>query len=247
LRERAPTDTVHVLAQRAVVPDAFFESLAGPVKELGLDVSRVDGHLSVLRDEEPTPGGPYEQLAARVVAAAMRREFRRVMIASAHHGEGRTTITLNLAAALQRANKRVLVIDSDLGCPSIGRLLGIEPPCCFAEAIARGLKSWTALTRLQPGGLDVLFSRGAVANPIAVVTSNSFMEMLQLMGSYYDFVLLDSPPLLDGSHSQLLARLCDTVLLVVQPGATTATEMARAMSPLVPDDILGVVLNHVRS
>jgi protein-tyrosine kinase len=259
LRERVPTDTLQVLGQRrglattdvaapaAVAPGPFLEPLPAPAREFQLDVAHVDAHLSALRDEERTLCAPYEQLAAGVIAAAIRRPLRRVLIASAHHGEGRTTVTLNLAASLQRANQRVLVVDSDLSGPSMSRLLGIDPEYCFAETMAHGLTPWTALTRLKPCGVDVLFSRATVTNPLAVVTSHAFMEMLELMGSYYDFVLLDSSPLLEGAHSQLLARLCDSVLLVVRPGATTATEMARAIGHLVPDDLLAVVLNQVRS
>jgi Mrp family chromosome partitioning ATPase len=259
LREKAPTDTLDVLAQRrglgptdvaeavVVAAGTFLEPLPAHAREISLDFAHVDAHLTAVRDEEPRLCAPYEQVAAGVIAAAMRRPLRRVLIASAHHGEGRTTVTLNLAAALHRANHRVLVVDSDLSGPSMSRLLGIDPESCFAEAMARGLKPWAALTRLRPCGFDVLFSRGTATNPLAIITSHGFTEMLQSIGSYYDFVLLDSSPLLDGADSQLLARLCDTVLLVVRPGATTATEMARAVSHLVPDDILAVVLNQVRS
>jgi Mrp family chromosome partitioning ATPase len=247
LAQRRGFGATDVAEAAAVTPGTFLEPLPAPARELQLDFANVEDHLTALRDEERRLSAPYEQLAAGVIAAAIRRSLRCVLIASAHHGEGRTTVTLNLAAALQRANQRVLVVDSDLSSPSMSRLLGIEPECCFAEAMARGLKPWTALTRLKPCGFDVMFSRGTVANPLAVVTSHLFLEMLQLMSSYYNFVLLDSSPLLEGAHPHLLARLCDTVLLVVRPGATTSNEMARALGHLVPDDILAVVLNQVRT
>jgi Mrp family chromosome partitioning ATPase len=60
----------------------------------------------------------------------------------------------------------------------------------------------------------------------------------------YDFVLFDSTPLLSAGDSNLLVRFTDTTLLVVRPGATTSTEMAKAIAPFAQEDLLGVVLNR---
>jgi succinoglycan biosynthesis transport protein ExoP len=69
--------------------------------------------------------------------------------------------------------------------------------------------------------------------------------VLTALDRLYDFVLMDSPPLIGGAGSHLLARFADAVLLVIRAGTTTSAQLAEAVAPLEADKLFGVVLNRI--
>ena len=213
-------------------------------QEVELNVSRIDPHLVMFYGCDPRASTEYNKLAATIIAAATTRQLKRIAVTSAHHGEGRTSVLLNVAAALAAAKKRVLVVDTDLERPSIARFLGVQTEVGLADTISRGLQCKAATIRLMPMGLDILPSREKAGSSAEILASPAFTRMLNECGSSYDFVLFDSPPLLDSNDFRLLGRVTDATLLVLQPGRTKSSQLAAAIGGLTQDSILGVVLNR---
>src|SRR5690242_5327810 len=89
-----------------------------PAREVDLALKRLDPRLVAFNDFDPRDLAPYNRLVISMIAAAASRKLKRVLIASPQYGDGRTTVTLNLAAALARARQRVLVVESDFSRPS---------------------------------------------------------------------------------------------------------------------------------
>src|SRR5215475_4683446 len=94
-----------------------------PAYEVDLRPKRLDPGLIAFNDFNPRDIAPYNRLVISLLSAAASRKLKRVLIASAQYGDGRTTVTLNLAAALARARQRVLVVESDFLRPAAMRLL----------------------------------------------------------------------------------------------------------------------------
>jgi Mrp family chromosome partitioning ATPase len=222
-----------------------YRALAKPAREIALNLGRVAPHLVALQDPDLWASEQFDGLALKLIAGTAKQVFKRILVASTHQGEGRTSVLLNTAAALARAGKRVLVIDSDLLRPSILRLLGIETEIGLAEAFGRGLPLGAAMLRIQPCGFDVLPTRERVINHVEILGSAPFWEMLELFDSDYDFVLFDSPAMLERPDSTMLMNLADTALIVICPGMTKSAEMAKAIELLSEEDIFGVVLNRI--
>ena len=220
-------------------------SLTERVREVLLDPTRIDPHLIALSDFNPRAARYYDQMAVSLIALSYKRLLKRVLIASAQPGEGRTCVTLNLAAALARARQRVLVIDCDLMNPSVLRLLGVDAPLGLSEAVHRGYSAQAAAVRLQPAGFNILPMREKIQHTAEVLASPHFHELLQLCDADYDFILFDSSPLLESADANLLSGLTDGTVLVIRPGATTTQQMARAVSLFEEKDICGVVLNRI--
>jgi Mrp family chromosome partitioning ATPase len=219
-----------------------------PLREVELELGRLDPHLIMLNECDPTAAEQYHRLAASLIAAAVERPLKRVLITSALHGDGRTCVTLNLAGALARAKRKVLVVDADLLRPSVLRLLGVESEAGVEEAFASGADEATAraaLVTLQPYGFTVLPSRGQVENAAELLASAEFSELLDELDPDYDFVLFDSAPLLATGDAHLLLHYADTALLVVQPDKCRGGQIAQAIAPMAPEDIFGVVINRV--
>jgi receptor protein-tyrosine kinase len=212
-----------------------------------LDFNRIDPHLSVLRGNDRRITEQFNKLALTLISRTAERGFKRVLVASANRGEGRTLVTLNLAGALARARQRVLVVDCDLLRPGVLERLGLTCEIGLAEAFTGRLQPGSAAIRVQPSGFSVLGCRKRLDNPLELLAAPGFWKMLQQFDANHDFVLFDSSPLLEMGDASLLAKFTDTTLMVVQSGAVSTAEMAKAISPFSPEDLLGVVLNRIPS
>ena len=218
-------------------------SVTLPVTEVSIDPRDVDPHLVAFHNDR-RGNVQFNKLAMSLVSKAVEKSLKRVLIASANAGEGRTSVALNLACALARARQRVLLVDCDLANPSVLKLLGARCKVGLQEALARGHGITAAVTRIMPYRFNVLPVLRPVDNPLEILAAPGFWRTLQMFDQDYDFVLFDSTPLLLAGDSNLLVRYTDTTLMVVRPGATTSAEMARAIAPFAQEDLLGVVLNR---
>jgi capsular exopolysaccharide synthesis family protein len=216
-----------------------------PAFEADLKPGRLDPRLVAFHDFDPKAIAPYNQLVISLISAAASRKFKRVLIASAQYGDGRTTVTLNLAAALARARQRVLVVESDFLRPSALRLLGVDSRTGLAEAIAKGLAPSHAMVWLQPIGFNLLPTRSQVENSAELLASPFFEVMMRTLTPEFDFILFDSAPLLAAADARLLELHTDATLLVIRQGRTSTSQMAKAVALLNEERLLGAVLNRV--
>lgn len=234
---------------------AHFEPAAGSaparadlrslIPTIDLDLRCVEPHLVALTRVDLTAAYEYDRLAVALMLEAGERRIRRVLVASAGRGDGRTSVAINLAAALAAARRRVLLVDVDLSEPALSRKLGLDTNRGLAEAVEHDLSLADVAIHTKPAGFDIVALREPVQNHLEALASPALHSLLATADDVYDFVLLDAPPLAEAAAASLLVRLADAALLVVRPGATTSLEMARAISPLSPDFVLGVVLNRV--
>ena len=218
---------------------------AYPAHEVDLRPKRLDPGLIAFNDFDPHDIAPYNRLVISLISAAASRKLKRVLIASAQYGDGRTTVTLNLAAALARARQRVLVVESDFLRPSALRLLGVDSATGLAEAVAKGLAPSHAMVWLQPIGFNLLPTCAQVENSAELLASPSFEVMMRTLSPEFDFILFDSAPLLAAADASLLELHTDATLLVIRPGRTSASQMAKAVAILNEERLLGAVLNRV--
>jgi len=216
-----------------------------PAYEVDLRPKRLDPGLIAFNDLDPHAIAPYNRLVISLISAAASRKFKRVLIASAQYGDGRTTVMLNLAAALARARQRVLVVESDFLRPSAMRLLGIDSATGLAEAVAKGLAPSKAMVWLQPIGFNLLPTCAQVDNSAELLASPFFDVMLRNLSPEFDFILFDSAPLLAAADARLLELHTDATLLVIRQGRTSASQMAKAVALLNEERLLGAILNRV--
>jgi len=228
-------------ASNALAP----RSVSKPSRELTIIPERIDPHLVAFHNVNRPASQEYNKLALSLISKAAERGFKRVLVASAQEGEGRTCVTLNLACALTRARQRVLVVDCDLSKPSVMQRLGLHAEIGMYEAFDRGMPPASAAVSIRPHGFNVLPNTRPLENPAELLAMPGFWKMLQAFDAEHDFILFDSPALSSGVDSSLLIRYTDTTLLVVREGHTSSAQMARALTPLAQDDILGVVINRV--
>lgn len=223
------------------------QSLICPTRETELTLARLDPHLVAIHELDPRAVMQYNKLAVSIISGAAKRIMKRMLLVSAHHGEGRTCVILNLAAALARARKRVLVVDTDLQRPSVSRLLGIDTEVGLAEAVAHNLQPEVTMMRILPCDFHVLPTRGQVENSAELLSSPAFGRLIATLELHHDFILFDSAPLLASADASLLGLHADATVLVVKPGNTSTSDMAKSIAQINEENFFGVVMNRVES
>jgi capsular exopolysaccharide synthesis family protein len=170
-----------------------------------------------------------------------------LLVTSTQPGEGKTTIATNLAIALAQVGQRVLLVDADLRSPSLHRLFGMRDNLGLVSYLT-GHQDWHTVVRPSGShGLDLLFCGPIPPNPSELLSSRSMGELIRSAREQYEFVILDSAPMLALADSRILATLVSGVLLVVKNAMIPREQVKQALFGIhsVGANVVGVALNRV--
>jgi capsular exopolysaccharide synthesis family protein len=213
----------------------------------------IEPHLAAVAASDALAAERFRTLAVRILNLASRRKLKTLLVTSAQEGEGKSTIAANLAWVMaKRDERRVLLIDADARRPSIGRLLGINAERGWMDLIAGNSRLEEAAIRIDPNGLYVLTPQSSRRESAQsdyspegsdALTSSRVEELLRDLEHFFDFILIDSPPLLEFADSQRLASIVDGAMLVVRAGSTHHEQVTDALKLIPKERRLGVALN----
>ncbi len=175
---------------------------------------------------------------------------RTILVSSALAGEGKSTVSANLAVAIsQMIGEHVLLIDSDLRRPDLHNFFGMQPKPGLAEYLAEELDLADLLVKTEFEKLTLLQAGKVAANSTELLHSDKMRNLIKELKSRYSdrYIIIDSPPLLSTSEPDVLAEQVDGIVLVVRAGMTPREIVEDILSQLNPDKILGVVMNDVRA
>ena len=198
-------------------------------------IGRGHEHRSVLADA-------FAALRSAVVLNQDSSKVRSLLITSPGVGDGKTTVSVNLALSLARLGNRVLLVDADLRHPSVHEALGMRVDGGLAKYLAGHGEWWTGVQgdvfpnlAVMPAGIDH-------AEPADLLAGPRMRHFMEEASKAYDYIVIDSPPLLPHlADPRILAELADGVLLTVRGGSTQRDVALRAVSQL--NRVLGIVVN----
>lgn len=177
--------------------------------------------------------------------SAIDRANKLIVVTSSVAGEGKSTISCNLAIAEASAGRRVLLVEGDLRRPRVGAYLGLENSVGLTTVLLGDVKLEDALQNVGATGLEVLTSGRLPPNPSEIIQTEATANLLAQLKDEFDVVIVDAPPLLPVTDASLLAAYSDAVVLVVRHGKTTLDQLTASMSRIeaVGARASGVVLN----
>lgn len=172
---------------------------------------------------------------------------RLTLVTSAIRGEGKTITSINTAIMLAQAGARVLVIDADLRRGRCARVLGMEKVPGLTEYLIGALPVDKITKRNGIEGLFLLPAGTTPPNSTELVGSQRMRELLQKMSEDYDFVVVDSPPIVPVSDALVLSTMVDGVVLVIDSRRTPKTQVkaARARLEYARAKVFGFVVNRM--
>jgi len=177
------------------------------------------------------------------------QDHRVISLTSCGPGEGKSTTSLNLAVVLATQSKRVLLIDADLRKPTISQRLKLVPT--DQPGLSRFLSDSTVLAEdciqrvPEVAGLDVVPVQEVPPFPSELLGQGRLEQLLAWAREHYDYVLIDTPPVLLVTDALIIAPHCDTLLVVVRIGVAQKRALRRIRVDLAkyPGKQTGIIVN----
>jgi capsular exopolysaccharide synthesis family protein len=170
-----------------------------------------------------------------------------VVVTSPSPAEGKSFAATNLALAeAQLSGNLTLLCDFDFRRPVVHNLLQTDRSPGITDYLQGKVALHEAMRRVGDTNLYIMPAGEAVINPLELLNLKEVKQMLDHLPSLFNWVILDSPPLLFAADANLLSTLCHGTILVVRIGATTIDSITRAMQSLCQNNVLGIIVNGAR-
>ncbi len=168
-----------------------------------------------------------------------------VQITSPSMGDGKSTLAANLAVSIANSGKRVLILDADFRRPRQHRLFHVSAQRGLASLISEEAEPEDVILTTAVANLSILPCGPRPSNPAELLTSPRFAELLALFRERFDFVIVDTPPLLAVSDPMVVAPRVDAVMVTMRltHNGRPNAERAKEMLATIGANVLGIVVN----
>jgi capsular exopolysaccharide synthesis family protein len=203
-----------------------------------------DSRLVCLSQEWSLAAEKFRVLGLRLRQCSQKRPLKNVLVTSTVAGEGKSFVCANLAITMSRKKgQRVLLIDGDLRRPVLTERFGLGQLSGLSECLKNGIPVSKGIYHLQEFGFWFLPSGNQSDNALELMQSGHLPEMLAELGRSFDWIIIDSPPLIPLADTAFWSRLAHGTLLVARQGRSERRALQRGVEMLDRSSILGVVLN----
>ena len=210
----------------------------------------MEGLNLVTQNDPKNPAAEaYKVIRTSIQFAQAGNQLKTIAVTSCTPNEGKSTTIANLAVVLTQTGKSVLLIDCDMRNPTVHKNFKLSNKVGLSSCISMGTALADAVQKTGIENLDALTGGVIPPNPSELLGSERMQHILARAAEEYDYVLLDTPPVLPVTDALVLGNLVDGVILVLDSGEIKV-EMARDVKNQLVQagaNILGVVLNKVRS
>jgi capsular exopolysaccharide synthesis family protein len=227
-------------------PEDIASKLNAPF--LGLVPKVRAGFSPLLTPQSPHEfGEAFRSLRTALAFSNSGSVGRVILVTSSQPLEGKTTTACNLAIALSLSGERVLLIDADLRRPNVAKTLGVEPGVGLSHLLTGQASSRDAVRETGTANLWVMTAGHVPPNPSELLASEKMGALLDPSNGWFDWVIVDAPPVLAVTDAVILAPMVSGVAFVVRSELTPQRHVKRALDTLMTGQprLLGLVLNGV--
>ncbi len=216
---------------------------------VGTEESTISPESRVIVHHDPTSAGAdrFKLAQIRLKSLQASRGLKSILITSPMPGDGKTTVSLNLATVLSENGKvPVLLLEADVYRPTVLERLGLKPWAGLSECARRGEDPMLAIRRIKPLGFYLLPAGHREEGDVDILQSAFTSQLVKsLSASSFAWVLIDAPPTTPVADVVTLNAHADATLLVARAGATSREAIEESTRNLGRDRILGIILNGV--
>jgi capsular exopolysaccharide synthesis family protein len=190
----------------------------------------------------------FRLLAVRVRHMRRDRPLKRVLVTSTIPEEGKSMVSANLACTLALTTKqKTLLLEGDVRRPTFSRVFGLEknPGLCDWLQGESGLAS--SVYFLSEPRLWFMPAGNIADNPLELLQSKRLSGLLDQLAGWFDWIVIDSPPVLPLADTSVWSRMADGILLVARQGTTEKKQLRRGLEAIEPKKLIGAVLNSSRT
>jgi protein-tyrosine kinase len=189
----------------------------------------------------------YQKIIANLEYVNVDKKYQVLQICSSVSSEGKTTFLSNLAYLLSKKGKKTILIDLDLRKPKVHKIYDVDNTKGITEILTERVELKDAIKRKKENGFDVITSGEKTTAIINLLESNKMKELIEKLRKEYDYILLDSPPIINVSDALYISKLSDSIIFVVSLNQTKRGLIKEAINLLKQNNcnLLGIVVNQV--
>ena len=187
----------------------------------------------------------YRNIRTNIYFSALGSNTRSILLTSANAEEGKTTTIANLAVVFGQQGKKVLVVDADMRKPALHEVFRIENHKGLTNVLSGQCSLESCIQKTYIDNISFLPSGPTPPNPAELLGLRMKEDVIEKAYGQFDFVLIDTPPMLAVTDAHILANQCEGVILVVRSGVTEKGKVLKAKQMLEQSSgkLLGVILN----
>jgi protein-tyrosine kinase len=193
------------------------------------------------------PGEEFRTLRTRLNHLQTLQPLHTLVITSASPAEGKSFTATNLALTqAQLTGRKVILGDFDFRRPTVDKTFGIPASPGITDYLQGKAPLSSVIRKIASTNLYLMTAGEGVPNPLELLNLRECKQLIDSLREYFDWVIIDSPPLLFAADGNLLATMSDGTVLVVRIGSTTFDAVTRALQSLCENNVLGIVVNGAR-
>jgi len=206
-----------------------------------------EAHLIDMTRPDAAPTEEFRALRTRLNHMQTLQPIHTMVITSPSPAEGKSFSAVNLAMAESNiAGNMTLLADFDFRRPIIHNIFQVDRSPGITDYLLGKVALHEAIRKIAGTNLCIMPAGEAVLNPLELLNLREVKLLLNQLPTVFNWIILDSPPLLFAADANLMSTLCHGTLLVVRIGATTIDSVTRAMQSLCQNNVLGIIVNGAR-
>lgn len=224
-------------------PSAAFGEAGHRFKELTASLS-VPNRIVSLDDKESPGAEAFRLLGVRLRDLRRTRSVKKLLITSTIPQEGKSMISANLACTLGlESTQKTLLLEGDVRRPSLAAKFGLERSPGLTECLQGDQGVEASIYRLNGAGIFLLPAGSATNHPLELLQLKRLSRLMDQITEWFDWIVIDSPPVLPLADTSIWMRMSDGILLVTRNGATKKRQLEKGIEALDTKKFIGGILN----
>jgi capsular exopolysaccharide synthesis family protein len=207
-----------------------------------------ESNLVSLPDGESPASEAFHLLGVRLRHLRRQRPLKKVLVTSTIPQEGKSVVAANLACTLAlRTQQKVLLLEGDVRRPTQSKIFGIQNKPGICEWLNGERSLVKSMYRLEVPGIWIFPAGSGTGNSLELLQSGVATPMMEQLMSWFDWVVIDSPPILPLADTSVWTNMADGILIVTRQGTTQKKQLKRGLEALGTQKLIGAVLNSAKN
>lgn len=237
---RNPNEIAQQLGMQVIGHVPVLSTRKVNAKGSAMDESLIAFHLPKSQQSEA-----FRAIRTSIFFNSQGKNSQIIQVTSPTPGDGKSTLAANLAVSLAQSGKRVLIVDADLRRPTVHYLFGTDSEIGFAAVLNGDAEIEDAISDSEVEGLSIMPAGSRPSNPSELLTSSHLYDLFEVLREKFDFIIMDTPPMLAVTDPTAVAARADGVILALRIKKNVKLSASRAKEVLdsVGAKIMGIVVN----
>ena len=211
--------------------------------------TKIEPHIVAFHDTASPVGEQYKIIRTNIQSLKTGGDYKVFLITSSMNGEGKTVTAVNLSMTIagDLNNKSVLLIDADMRKGKVARYLGLNRKPGLSDILKGEVPLEEALVSPNINNFTIIPAGKPAKNPAELLSSKKMIQLLAAVRTKFDYVFVDSPPVMPLTDPCILGSICDAAILVIQAGRTQRDTVKTVENRLkqVHTKVLGYIITGV--